>query len=105
MILVNVKLFDRHIFLILDNRWKQEFDSEPKPEGSKKDGRPRTDEEQDLSVQDFNEIRLNELIRLNTKGMDQTLSDRNTFLEKYSDSPDFIYYLSKKHFLYYRNRQ
>ena len=67
-----MKLFDRQIIFISINRWKQEFDSEPKPEESKKEGRARTDEEHHLSVQDFNEIRLNEL---NTKGMDQTLSD------------------------------
>jgi len=42
------------------DRWKEEFDSEATQEG-----RTRTNEEQDLSVEDFNKIQLNEL---NTKG-------------------------------------
>ena len=65
-----VKLLDRQILIILIDRWKQEFDSEPKLEESKKEGRARTDEEHHLSVQDFNEIRLNEI---NTKGIQQTM--------------------------------
>ena len=44
---------------------KEEFDSETKQEG-----RSRTNEEQDLSVADFNKIQLTEL---NTKGIICTL--------------------------------
>ena len=45
-------------------RWKQEFDTETNEE-TKEEGRARTKDEQHLSVEEFNEIRLNEL---NTKG-------------------------------------
>ena len=47
------------------SRWKQEFDTETNEE-TKEEGRARTKDEQHLSVEEFNEIRLNEL---NTKGI------------------------------------
>ena len=50
--------------LSIVSRWKQEFDTETNEE-TKEEGRARTKDEQHLSVEEFNEIRLNEL---NTKG-------------------------------------
>ena len=50
--------------LSMISRWKQEFDTETSEE-TKEEGRARTKDEQHLSVEEFNEIRLNEL---NTKG-------------------------------------
>ena len=57
----------KNLFMI--SRWKQEFDTETSEE-TKEEGRARTKDEQHLSVEEFNEIRLNEL---NSKGRWYTL--------------------------------
>ena len=77
--------------LSMISRWKQEFDTETNEE-TKEEGRARTKDEQHLSVEEFNEIRLNEL---HTKGRWYTLQAVYS-----SKIPAFRFFYLMKYFLF-----